>query len=145
MKDISCGVVITNGSLLLSIVPWGKKHQRDIPKGHVEKGEEYVTTAVREVFEETGLQLNPEELDDLGHFEYTHYKDLHLFLYETEALPSISQMKCSSSFTNELGQDVLEAVGFEYLSFHDPKFYPKLQPILRSIGEALLESEKVLP
>lgn len=138
MKDISCGVIITDGSVLLSIIPWGKKHNRDLPKGHVEKGESYKETALREVYEETGLRLPSEELEELGHFEYTNYKDLHLFLYKTTKLPELASLHCNSQFTNQFGQVVPEATGFEYLSFRESKFYPKLQPILRSIGDKIL-------
>jgi 8-oxo-dGTP pyrophosphatase MutT (NUDIX family) len=40
-----------------------------IPKGHVEKGEDLVATAVREVEEETGIQA--EVLEKLGEISYT--------------------------------------------------------------------------
>jgi 8-oxo-dGTP pyrophosphatase MutT (NUDIX family) len=42
-----------------------------LPKGHLEEGEESVTTAVREVWEETGLRARP--LVGLGEISYWFY------------------------------------------------------------------------
>ena len=137
MKVSSCGVILTDGEVLLSIIPWGKKTQRDIPKGRADPGERPVDTAIREAREETGLVLSEDELIDLGSFEYTEFKDLHVFLCYREKLPSLSLFTCESYFMNEFGKDVPEAVGYEYLQFTDSKFYFKLQRILRDVKKGL--------
>lgn len=142
MKALSCGVIVTNGEQLLSIVPWGKKSRRDVPKGHLEGSESPEETAIREVYEETNLIIRPKDLISLGRFSYTEEKDLFLFLFYVDELPPIGPMKCNSYFTNVFGQTVPESVGFEYLPFTDPSFYPKLQPILSSIYKELHSIKK---
>jgi len=137
MKVISCGVILTDGEVLLSIIPWGKRTQRDLPKGRMDSGEHPIETALREVQEETGLLLEADDLIDLGSFDYTEFKELHLFLCYKEHLPETRTLSCESYFRNEFGKDVPEAVGFEYLPFTDTKFYFKLQKILKDIKKGL--------
>lgn len=40
-----------------------------VPGGYAEKREKYEDCAVRELFEETGLSLNPQDLSRLGQYE----------------------------------------------------------------------------
>ncbi len=131
-KKLSCGVIVTDGTKLLAIIPWGKKHQLDIPKGGIDEGESPRDCAARELFEETGLVVAPSRLTDLGETPYNQFKTLHLFLMKTK-LPNIRNLKCTSFFTNPYGKEVPEAAGFEYVEFNDPRFYQSLKPILRII------------
>jgi len=138
MKELSCGVIVTDGSKLLAIVPWGRKNSLSIPKGHVEPGEELVDCAIRELKEETSLIANPSKLLDLGRFEYTSYKDLHLFLWKRSLGDiDISQLRCSSYFISDTGKQVPEVIGFDIVSFDDPRFYRSLKPILFLIQKHL--------
>ena len=63
----ACGAVIENDGKILMIFQnngfWG------FPKGHVEKNETEAETAVREVFEETGLWI---VLDEKNRFEFSY-------------------------------------------------------------------------
>jgi len=131
--DLSCGVIVTDGKQLLAIQPWGKKNRLDIPKGHIDPGETEVQCAARELFEETYLTIDEKLLKPLGTFPYSASKNLSLFLYRTQSLPAISMLKCTSYFTNPYGKDVPEAVGFEYASFEDSRFYESLKPLLRKV------------
>lgn len=55
-KEKSCGIIVFNNEKVLvihqNIGHWG------LPKGHVEIGETEEETAIREVFEETGINAN---------------------------------------------------------------------------------------
>jgi 8-oxo-dGTP pyrophosphatase MutT (NUDIX family) len=74
-NEKACGAVIKNeeGKILLIFQQngfWG------FPKGHVEEGETESETAVREVFEETGLCV---ELNEENRFEFSYdIKDLNI-------------------------------------------------------------------
>ena len=74
-NEKACGAVIENegGKILLIFQQngfWG------FPKGHVEEGETESETAVREVFEETGLWV---ELNEENRFEFSYdIKDLNI-------------------------------------------------------------------
>src|SRR5437016_1130765 len=75
----SCGVLLLNPEReLLLCHATGAAHW-DIPKGLGEPGEAARDTALRELFEETGLRLQSDRLLDLGAMAYRPGKDLHLF------------------------------------------------------------------
>lgn len=85
------GVVInTNGEIL---VVNQKGTSWSLPKGHVEKGEDFLTAAKREIYEESGItQL--EYVSDLGSYQRykihdqggedkSEFKTIHMFLFKT--------------------------------------------------------------
>jgi len=138
MKELSCGIIVTDKARLLAIVPWGKKNSFDIPKGHLEEGEDPVECAVRELWEETNIKARGRDLIEIGRVEYLPTKDLHLFLYPVHGLDGLlGQCKCNSYFVNSFGKNVLEATGFDVPEFDDPRFYKGLQPILKKIKASL--------
>ncbi|MEY4962002.1 MAG: hypothetical protein RLZZ249_699 [Actinomycetota bacterium] len=72
--EVSAGGLVLhreNTSLvaLISHKNRGGKADWCIPKGHIESGEELSVTAIREVYEETGLEA--EIIDKLGEITYT--------------------------------------------------------------------------
>jgi putative (di)nucleoside polyphosphate hydrolase len=136
-KELSCGVILTDGAKLLAIVPWGKLKQLDIPKGGIDAGETPAECASRELREETGLDVHPRQMRDLGKMNYNPSKDLHLFLVRVPSLPGVHTLKCSSFFTNQWGKKVPEAVSFEHADFDSERFYPSLRPILFLIKNKL--------
>lgn len=138
MKDLSCGVIVTDGLRLLAIVPWGKRNSLDLPKGHLNPGEMPRDCAVRELEEETSLSIKPALLKDLGRFEYTSYKDLHLFLYRTSFENfDVTKLQCKSTFTNSFGKEVPEATAFQLVDYNDKRFYSSLKPILFLVQKSL--------
>ena len=64
----SCGVVLLNSNkvLLLQHPDTTTRGHWDFPKGHVEKGEDELQTALRELKEETGID-NVKIIDDFNH------------------------------------------------------------------------------
>ena len=131
------GVVITNRRKVLAIVPYGKPYELDLPKGHMEEGETSEQGALRELYEETGIKLQPNKIFYLGSFPLSKYKDLHLYLHLTEHLPPTKYLKCNSYFENDWGKDVPEAIDYEYVDFDDNRFYGSLKTILRELGKQL--------
>jgi 8-oxo-dGTP pyrophosphatase MutT (NUDIX family) len=99
MKTTSYGVLIVNeqGQLLLAHAT-GQKHW-DIPKGGAEAGESAREAAIREVREETGIELAADSMEELGRMPYLSRKDLHLFrvvLHTRDC--DIAACKCTSFF-----------------------------------------------
>ena len=70
----------------------------DVPKGVAEPGETFPVAAVRELLEETGLAITPEELTDLGVHPYLPGKDLALFMWKPAQLPDPQRLNCTSRF-----------------------------------------------
>jgi 8-oxo-dGTP pyrophosphatase MutT (NUDIX family) len=120
----------------------------DLPKGHHEEGEEYIDTAIREAFEETGLKLDKNKMVYLGRTNYTNEKDLEWFYTETDI--DLRKVKCTSYFERE-GKEYPEVNKFELINpFSDEinKLFPVLRYLVRikldivaELKESLNDSE----
>lgn len=97
MKKISCGVLVTDWDRLL-LGHATRSPRWDIPKGLAEIGEDFVHAAVRELFEETGLSIEPATLIDLGVHRYLPAKDLALFGWQPDIMPDPATLRCTSCF-----------------------------------------------
>ena len=106
-KRVSCGVIVTDGQLLL-LGHATASPRWDIPKGIAEPGESSVAAAVREVFEETGLQVTESALHDLGVHAYLRDKDLVLFYWRPATMPALDTLTCTSMFALPSGALVPE-------------------------------------
>ena len=134
-KELSCGIIISNGSLILAALPFGKRNEKgsyDILKGRWQEGETHIDTAVRETQEESGLVISPKYLVDLGIFNYRPKKGLHLFFFLTDSLPNLVTLKCSSYFSLN-GKNVPEMASYRYIEVGDLDwFLPSLVPVLEA-------------
>jgi 8-oxo-dGTP pyrophosphatase MutT (NUDIX family) len=92
----SCGIVIGDGEQML-LGHATRSPRWDIPKGEAEPGEDFVAAAVRELREETGLVVSPEELVALGLHPYRRGKDLFLFAWRRQ-MPDPKSLVCASHF-----------------------------------------------
>lgn len=95
-KAITCGIIITDTRGYLICHPTRSKWW-DIPKGQMEPGESYVETAIRELREETGLVVAPEQLTLLGKYNYKPKKDLVLYYWQVDIMFNIELMSCSAT------------------------------------------------
>lgn len=133
MKAISCGVIIIdkNTRKLLACHPSMHSYRPgnwDIAKGHVEKDETHINTALRELKEEANIILMPEDLYDCGMFLYTKYKDLHLYVAETDV--NLNNLSCSTYFDFE-GRSPLEVDDYKLINETEINmYYRSLQPLV---------------
>lgn len=138
LMGLSVGLILTNGVEFLGVRPTGQTFY-DLPKGMRDEGENLKDTVLREVKEETGLNLYKYRaaLSDQGRFHYRINKDVHVFILLLPELPSVSEMKCVSTF--ELyGRRIPEVNGYKYFSFDDlSAFIPKMQRIIREATKVL--------
>jgi 8-oxo-dGTP pyrophosphatase MutT (NUDIX family) len=98
MKIVSCGVLVTDGARLL-LGHATRSPRWDIPKGGAEAGEDFAAAAVRELREETGLEIAPSVLLARGLHRYLPAKDLALFEWRPATMPDPAALHCSTSFT----------------------------------------------
>ena len=74
-----------------------------VPGGHIEKGEDPKSAAVREFFEETNIRLVPDVLEFAGALpvESASEKPFYLFLYDTneELMPDLQGAKDGQEHT----------------------------------------------
>lgn len=148
-KRLSCGIVILNdeAELLLCHVT-GHDHW-DLPKGGPAPGESPLAAALRETREETGLELDPSALLDLGRLDYRPRKDLHLF---ATLMPRFDTgvLRCDSLFTDDSGiRRLPEMDGFGWFGIDEVGALctPKLAAVLcgRLDLEAVLERLRLGP
>jgi 8-oxo-dGTP pyrophosphatase MutT (NUDIX family) len=90
-------VIVTDGQQLL-LGHATRSPRWDIPKGIVEPGETLAVAAARELLEETGLTITPEEITNLGVHPYLRGKDLALFMWRPPQLPDPQSLTCTSRF-----------------------------------------------
>jgi 8-oxo-dGTP pyrophosphatase MutT (NUDIX family) len=137
-KELSVGTIITDGQYILGCRPYGRKdekHSYDLPKGHWEDGETYVETAVRECKEETGFDLWPDHLIDLGKYEYIPTKDLYIFLVALDFMPELKSLKCTTYFEMD-GKKVPEVVSYKLIPITELQwFFKSLEPIVEKALE----------
>lgn len=84
--DTSAGAIVyrhARGALQFLLVrPTSIRNAWGVPKGHVEKGENFSQTAVREVLEETGIQVSLEEaLPPIYDFHNRELRSKRVFLF----------------------------------------------------------------
>ena len=134
MKKVSSGIVKTKRKIVLGC----KSYKWDLPKGEIEKDEKPIDAAVREAKEETGLQIDKNDLTELGFFDYTKHKDLWLYLYVPKKLPDTSKMKCTTYFEDRNGNEILEVSDYKYINFKylERFFYRSICKVLRIIEQS---------
>jgi 8-oxo-dGTP pyrophosphatase MutT (NUDIX family) len=96
-RQTSCGVIVTDRQRIL-LGHATRSPRWDIPKGVAELDEGFPAAAAREVFEETGLTVAPDELTELGVYPYLRGKDLALFAWVLPQLPNPQNLSCSTQF-----------------------------------------------
>ena len=97
MRQTSCGVIVTDGKRIL-LGHATRSPRWDIPKGVAEPGENFADAAARELREETGLVVSPDQLVELGVHAYLRGKDLALFAWRPPQLPDPQSLACTSLF-----------------------------------------------
>ena len=140
-REISAGVIIFNpAGEILACHCTGRAFKPgtyDLPKGHIDNGEEPVEAALREVEEETGLKLKKEQLHDLGIHAYTKEKNLYLFEAKLDKDIDTKSLKCTTYFTR--GEKEYPEVNF--YKFVPPTvqgiedYYKSIQTVLKQVLE----------
>lgn len=136
-KAISYGVLILNehDQMLLAHVT-GQKFW-DIPEGAAEPDEQPAAAALREVFEETGLRLNPQHLQVLGLHLYLPGKDLYLFRTTVSSVEcDIAACRCTSFFEHHrTGALHPEVDDFRWIDVHaiESLCTPRMAALLTSL------------
>ncbi len=119
MPTVSYGVLLIDEEHeILLAHSTGNRHW-DIPKGQGEPDELPLVAALRELKEETGIELSPEALVDLGPQAYRADKVLHLFLARVVKRDiDPRSCICTSFFTHPLsGKALPEMDDFQWAPF----------------------------
>ncbi len=114
----SCGVIVTDGRRIL-LGHATRSPRWDIPKGVAEPGESHAGAAARELFEETGLAVLPDDLRPIGIHKYLRNKDLALFVWHPVELPPIESLVCRTTFTLPGGAVLPEFDRFAFVDWDE--------------------------
>ena len=117
-RQTSCGVIVTDRERVL-LGHATRSPRWDIPKGGTEPGETLPVAAARELLEETGLAIAPEEFTDLGVHPYLRDKDLALFMWKPAQLPDPERLTCTSCFALPNGTLLPEFDRFGLFAWED--------------------------
>jgi ADP-ribose pyrophosphatase YjhB (NUDIX family) len=133
----SCGAVVykkgPNGSQILLIKQFAKDDAWGIPKGHMERGETYTETAIREVKEETGIDIKI--ITQLPHVSIIRKKSKKIVVPFLAIQTCVNEPRSDSSEASE----VIAAQWFSIGSL--PSIYHYQQPIIDA-ALILLEMRK---
>lgn len=121
-KVVSCGFIIRYDDLLFTVHPTGMNYQ-SIPKGVVDENETYLQCAIRELKEETDIdiyKLHWYSFKILGLKPYLKTKDLYLIEVLLKDKLDITKCKCNSYFTDKrTGKKLLEVDSFKWIKFNE--------------------------
>jgi 8-oxo-dGTP pyrophosphatase MutT (NUDIX family) len=121
-KKLSAGVIVTDGINVL-VCHVTDADYYDLPKGGIDDGESERDAAVRELYEETGLVVDPKNLDGLGTYRYKKHKDLSLWLWMVDVMPDPNSLECLSTFDSGKGIHKKEMDGFAVVPWSQVKNY----------------------
>ena len=100
----------------------------DFPKGCADKNESHIHAAVREMMEETGINLwdiEDAQLLDLGIFPHNKEKDIHIYIYQVDKFPNLSELKCTSFFEHN-GEQIPEVNAYKIISKKERHLFNKV-------------------
>lgn len=139
-KSTSCGVIVGDGERIL-LGHATRSPRWDIPKGQAEPGEDFAAAAARELREETGLSVLPDELVALGVHRYLRGKDLALFGWTPPVMPDPQSLVCASTFTLPNGAELPEFDRFGLFSWEEAlgRVGKNMARVLAGIGSNALK------
>lgn len=138
MEPTAAGVIVTDGKSILLCHVTDSKHW-DLPKGKIDPGELDKDAAIRELYEETGIEVTPDQVSEIGIFSYKKGKILSLWLYKVERMPDISTLFCHSTFDNGKGMMKLEMDGYQAVQWNQIEKF-----VVLNMYKVLVQVKKII-
>jgi len=136
---ISAGILfVLNEEKVLLVHATNAKwwYQYGPPKGHVEDGESFEIAASRETKEEVGIDIDPNQLDEMITIEYTSkngkkYKIVKLFIYKISSLEEIGLENDLIPFSM-LQHEEVDHAKFMTLEECEKRVLPRFLPYIKN-------------
>ena len=141
MKELSVALILETPAGYLFCHPTSRHFipgSWDLPKGHMELGEQPYDTMVRELREETGIEFERDILNtasmfqDFGVQPYNKQKNLWVYYAKINTILPENSLICTSTFTDSYGNEVPEHNGFTY-SWDLNLPFPNLRKVMESV------------
>jgi bis(5'-nucleosidyl)-tetraphosphatase len=117
----SCGVILFREQPFLSFLLMKHPNRLDLPKGHVEAGEDEIGCALRELEEETGIPPDNVVLEPGFRFEtiyYPRYQQFNGERVEKTVVIFLARIK------HDMPIQLIEHSGYEWVAWNPPhRFY----------------------
>jgi len=119
IKELSCGGFIynTNNEILITRSTGSSKW--NIPKGKIEDNETPLECAIREIKEETNIDVSGCMITDAGQHKYLQYKDIHLFFFILHSVPT--DIRCNSFFMTKYGTELPEIAEYKWCTYEEAR------------------------
>jgi len=134
VKVKACGVLVFRRQPELSFLVMKHHHRLDLPKGHVEAGEDETQCALRELWEETGIA--PEQLELVPDFRYAE------IYYPFERQYSRDRVEKTlvvflGFIAEPIDIQITEHVGYDWLPWRPPHHVQKntFNPLLTEVEQ----------
>ncbi len=140
-KVKSCGVIVMRRqpqiSFLIMLNYPGSKYIYDLPKGHIEPGEDEVSCALRELSEETGITINDIDLD--VNFRYTDIYQTTSKLFKGETVQK-TLVIFLGWLKHKVDLKLTEHSGYKWINWNPPHFIQEktINPLLSQLEKYLI-------
>lgn len=137
----SCGVIVMRTKPQLSFLLMQHPHRYDLPKGHMEFGEDERTCALRELHEEAGIPAIALQLDP--GFRFTEIYQIHQYKrYGGESVEK-TLVIFLGWLKEEVSIKVSEHGNFTWVDWHPPHAIQKktIDPLLKALESYFKEDE----
>ncbi|UUO07381.1 bis(5'-nucleosyl)-tetraphosphatase [Blastopirellula sp. J2-11] len=131
----ACGFLIVKGNPIKSFLLMRHKDRWDLPKGHVDPGEEEMTCALRELEEETGITSQDIQVDPNFRFS------LQYVVNYKKRLGGVTALKTTVYFlatlTNDVPLKLTEHQGSEWFAWNPPHVIQQqtIDPLLAAVAQ----------
>lgn len=130
----SAGLLILYNNTILLEHPTGQPWfgSYSIPKGHIEKGETIMDAAIRETYEEVGLNFNKEDIES-NTLEFISYENKEGDIYKRVYFYRIELSKEIKIDKTKLDKKETDWAGFLTKSEAEKRIFWRFKPMLKYI------------
>ena len=128
----SAGLVIIYDNKILLGHPKGQSWygSYSIPKGHIEKGEDHLTAAIRETQEELGIKIGSDQID-ANEKGYINYKDENGEIYKRVYYFVVEPLESFEIDENKLQKEEIDWAGFLTKEEAQKRIFWRFKPLLQ--------------
>lgn len=132
----SCGVIVMRTEPQLSFLLMQHPDRYDLPKGHINPGEDELSCALRELYEETGIEASDLHLDPTFRFTTIYHTRYHRYGNETVKKTLVIFL---GWLQKEVTIKLSEHRNYTWMAWHPPHAFHKktIDPVLEYLEQYL--------